>query len=541
MAGIDVDQGRRLVLMSAALGATALASGCGPRPAGAGRAGPALPLGTSAGTGRGRSAATVVPTSLGSPAAADWKALRQRLSTHRLVRPGEHGYRLAHELFDPRFDSLRPLGIAYCSRPADVAECLSFVRRFRLPVRARSGGHSYAGWSSVTGGLVIDISPMRSVSFGYGTVRVGSGIGLIDFYNALAARGVAVPGGSCPTVGIAGLALGGGVGVLGRQFGLTSDNLEAIQIVTASGDTLDCDSHHHTDLYWASQGGGGGNFGVATSLTFRTHPLQRLVLFFLSWPWSSAGNVVRAWQSWAPYATDALWSNMHLYAATGGSPQISVGGTYVGAIDQAAQHLDDLYALVGSQPSSSFLQDYSYLDAMLVEAGCSGLSVPGCHTAPDGRLSRVPQFAKSDFFIHPLSASGITALLSAVEQLGSVPGARGGSGSVAFDAFGGALNRPGPDATAFAHRDALFLVQYITDWTSPGSGSEVARQHAWLRSTYSRLHPHASGQAYQNYIDPDLKNWQWAYYGANYPRLQRVKARYDPHWLFRFPQAITPA
>jgi FAD/FMN-containing dehydrogenase len=478
-------------------------------------------------------------TAAGGPTPADWAALRSRLSSHDLVRPGQRTYKTAKELFDPRFDSLRPAGIAYCRTARDVAACLSFASTFKVPVRARSGGHSYAGWSSVTGGLVVDVTRMDSFAVPRsGTVRVGTGMGLIDFYQHLAARGLAVPGGSCPTVGIAGLALGGGVGVLSRLYGLTSDALESVQIVTANGSVLTCDSGHHSDLFWACRGGGGGNFGVTTSFTFRTHRLRKLILFFLSWPWSHAARVVDGWQSWAPHAPDALWSNMHLSAAPGGAPQIGVGGTYVGSVAGAAAQLKKLYAEVGSRPSSSFLQQEPYLNAMLVEAGCSELTVPQCLAGPGG--TRVPAYAKSDFFTAKLDAAGINALLKGIEQLRHVHGTAGGVGAIAFDAFGGAINRVKPAATAFVHRNSLFLAQYSTSWRSPGSTSGVANQHAWLRSFYASLHPHASGQAYQNYIDPDLTNWRQAYYGQNYARLAAVKAKYDPHGLFSFPQGITP-
>lgn len=502
----------------------------------AGEHGAAKRARTPAGATRATRAASV----RSSPASADWLALRRKLSSHDLVRPGQRDYGQAKQLFDPRFDSLQPAGIAYCSTPADVAACLSFATRFKLPVRARSGGHSYAGWSSVTGGLVLDVSRLGSFAVGNGTVRVGSGLALIDFYGRLAARGLAVPGGSCPTVGIAGLALGGGIGVLSRQYGLTSDTLESVQLVTADGSVLTCDSSRYSDLFWACQGGGGGNFGVATAFTFRTHQLRQLVVFFLGWPWSQAARVVDAWQSWAPRAPDALWSNMHLSAPPGGMPAIGVGGTYVGSIAGAAALLQQLYAKAGSRPSSYFLNEEPYLNAMLLEAGCSGLSVPECHTRPSGTLPRVPSYAKSDFFTQKLSAPGISALLAGIERLRGVRGTAGGVGAVAFDALGGAVNRVHPDATAFVHRDALFGAQYSTSWNYPGSSRGVANQHAWLRSFYASVHPHASGQAYQNYVDPDLTNWRQAYYGASYPRLSRIKARYDPHQLFSFPQGITP-
>ncbi len=475
------------------------------------------------------------------PTSADWAALTRSLSTGELVRPGERGYRQAKQLFEPQFDALEPAGVAYCATAADVAACLSFVRRFKLPVRARSGGHSYAGWSSVTGGLVIDVSAMNSISTRNDTVRVGAGTDLIHFYAELAARGLAVPGGSCPTVGIAGLALGGGVGVLSRQYGLTCDNMTAVQIVTADGAVLDCDRTHYSDLYWACRGGGGGNFGVATSFTFRTHDLTGLSVFYLSWPWSSAARVTGAWQSWAPNAPDALWSSLHLSADFGGQPSLSVLGTYVGSEADLDAHLDDLFRQAGAGPSVISVSQQSYLDAMLLEANCSAIPLSACHTGPGGQLARVPAFAKSDFFTRPLNKRGIRTLLSGIEMLGAIRGADGGGGSIAFDALGGAVNQVHPAATAFVHRDALFLAQYYTSWNWPGTSRAVANQHRWLQSYYNSLHPHASGQAYQNYIDPDLTDWQQAYYGANYPRLTQVKAKYDPGSLFRFPQSIGSA
>jgi FAD/FMN-containing dehydrogenase len=480
------------------------------------------------------------------PSAADWNALRRGLSSRHLLRPGEAGYPRARLLFDPRFDYQRPAGVAYCHTPADVALGLSFVRRFSLPVAARSGGHSYGGWSG-TPGLVLDVTGMNSFRLdpGAGTVTVGTGTHLIDFYHRLAAHGLAVPAGSCPTVGVAGLTLGGGVGVLGRAFGLTCDNLEALQLVTADGSVLDIDASHHGDLYWACRGGGGGNFGVATSFTFRTHPLSRLVLFFLSWPWPQAARVVDGWQSWAPHAPDALWSNLHLSAAPRGpAPVVQVGGSYLGDAAGLAVLLDQLYAKVGSSPPSPFVQEMPFLDAMLLEAGCSGRTVDQCHLpwqAPGGQLSRAPFYAKSDFFTASLSPAAIRTLLTGVERLRGVPGASSGSGGIAFDAFGGALNRVPAAATAFVHRDALFLAQYTTEWATGAPPAAVAHQHAWLQRFYGSMRPYASGQCYQNYLDPDLANWRQAYYGANYPRLAQVKAAHDPAQVFRFPQGITPA
>jgi FAD/FMN-containing dehydrogenase len=538
-------QGRRAFLRYAAAagaafgGATLLSSCSGNRPSGsasaaAGSTGRAqvIPAASARGT------APAAPS--GSPAPADWAALARDLSGP-LVRPGEAAYATAKQLFDPRFDSLQPAGVAYCRNAHDVATCLAFVRKYGVAVAARAGGHSYAGWSSTTG-LIVDVTRIAGVSVTGSTATVGAGTRLVDFYGALAAQGRAVPGGSCPTVGIAGLTLGGGVGVVSRAYGLTCDNVHSLQIVTADGRLRTASALSDPGLYWACRGGGGGNFGVVTSFTFRTQPVGAIVLFFLSWPWSQAAEVIAAWQSWAPHAPDELWSNVHLGAGVGGSvPSIQVGGTYLGSVSDADAQLEKLYAAAGSGPSSRFIESTSWLHAMLVEAGCADLTPNECHLptqVPGGKLSRASEYAKSDIFTRPLSSQGIGTLLAGVASFQRSGGVQGGAGGIAFDALGGAVNRVAPGATAFVHRDALFQAQYTTTWPLGSASAGVARQYACQRSFWQSMRPYASGQAYQNYIDPALTNWRQAYYGANYPRLARIKAAYDPDRVFAFPQAV---
>jgi hypothetical protein len=490
-----------------------------------------------------RAASPGIAARAAGPSPADWTALAMDLSG-TLVRPGESAYSTARLLFDPRFDGQRPAGIAFVKSAHDVSTCLAFVRKFKIPFAARSGGHSYAGWSGSTG-LIIDVSNLKTVAVSGTTAVTGAGARLIDFYHALAAKGRAVPGGSCPTVGIAGLTLGGGIGVTARAHGLTCDSLESLQIVTANGAVLTAtaDPKQHSDLFWACQGGGGGNFGVVTSFTFRTTAAPSPCLFFMSWPWSQAARVIAAWQSWAPHAPDALWSNLHLSARPGGStPAITVGGTYLGSVKDAASLIDQLWAKVGSRPPTWNLSNPEpYLNAMLVEAGCSSLGYQACHLpsyVSGGKLGRVPQFTKSDFFTTPLSGAGISTLLAGIVALQKVHGAAGGVGGVAFDALGGAVNRVKPGATAFVHRNALFGAQYTTDWANGAGAAGIANQETWLRKFWKSMRGHASGQAYQNYIDPELTSWRTAYYGGNYSRLVAIKKKYDPGFLFKFPQAI---
>jgi len=484
----------------------------------------------------------------GGPTNADWIALGHSL-VGSLVRPGEGAYNTDRLLFDPRFDGQRPAGIAYVKSPHDVATCIAFVRRFNIPFSTRSGGHSDGGYSGNTGGLIVDVQNFRSVNVSGSTAVVGTGTRLIDFYNALAAKGRAVPGGSCPTVGIAGLTLGGGIGVTARAFGLTCDSLEEVQIVTADGSVLNVNAspQDHNDLFWACQGGGGGNFGVVTSFTFRTSPAPSPCTFFLTWPWSQAARVVAGWQSWAPHGPDQLWSNLHLSATTGGhTPSITVGGTYLGSYNDTLNEVGRLYAAVGPHPNhASISHPQPYLNVMLYEAGCSTIGYQAFHLpwyAPGGKLFRVPQLTKSDFFTVPLSSAGINTLLHGVQAFQSVHGGRGAAGGIAFDSLGGAVNRVAPGATAFVHRNTLFDAQYTTNWTPAGTtAAEINNQHNWILGYWNSMRRYASGQAYQNYIDPQQPNWQQAYYGGNYPRLQTIKRKYDPTRVFNFAQAIQPA
>ncbi len=477
-----------------------------------------------------------LPTPTGAPPTdADWTALGTSLSGS-LVLPGAATYGQAARLFNPHFDGTKPLGVAYCATPSDVQRCIAFTRAHSVPMTARSGGHSYGGYSIGTG-LVCDVSPMANVALrDDGSATVGAGARLIDVYAGLAPHNVTVPAGSCPTVGIAGLALGGGVGVIGRKFGLTSDNVTALEIVTAAGDLLSCDASTNADLYWACRGGGGGNFGVVTSLTVSTHPVSSLTLFQLGWPWAAAAGVVAGWQSWITTMPDELWSNCHLLS-TGrpGPPSVTVGGAYVGPQAALSPWLTALQQAVGSPPSNVSVGTHSLLDALLVEAGCDAAA--SCRLAPQGTVQREASVGRSDIVLQPLRGAAIGILIEGVSQRQANPAATTVAG-VAFDSFGGAINRVAPDATAFVHRNALFGAQYNATWPTSASDAVVQSNIDGVDSLYAAMRPYASGFAYQNYIDPNLANWQNAYYGSNLPRLRAIKAKYDPDDFFSFAQGI---
>jgi FAD/FMN-containing dehydrogenase len=504
--------------------------------------GAALGAGCSSSSSSGGASTTSNPSAPLSPAA--WTALRSSLSG-RLVLPSDPQYPTAKLVYDLRFADTMPQGIAYCASAADVQRCVEFARRHALPIAARSGGHSYGGYSTGDG-LVVDVTTMSAVSVTtsgptatVGSATVGSGTLLVDLYNQLSSVGMLLPGGSCPTVGIAGLTLGGGIGVVGRKYGLTCDNLQAVEIVTADGALIRCDPGNHGDLLWASQGGGGGNFGIVTSFTFGVRPTPELALFTLEWPWAAAADVLGAWQAWAPHAPDELWSNCQLLSAGSTGQSARCTGVFVGTPGGLASLLQPFEQAVNASPTYKFVGPESYLAAMLIEAGCEGLTVPQCHLPeqnPQGTLTRSTFVAKSAYVATAMPGRGLQAAAQLVTDLQeSQPGV--GAGLV-FDAYGGVINRVAPDATAFVHRGALCAIESSVSWGPNPSAAAVSAGQAWLAHAADTLAPYTDGSAYQNYIDPTLADWQQAYYGVNLERLTRVKQTYDPDDLFHFAQSI---
>jgi FAD/FMN-containing dehydrogenase len=436
-----------------------------------------------------------------------------------VVQRGAAGYNTARLLYDTRFDGVKPQAIAYCESLADVQKTIRWARKHGVRIVPRSGGHSYGGYST-TSGVIVDVSRLHAISVtASGRAAVGAGAQLLAVYTALAARGRMIPGGTCPTVGIGGLAQGGGIGLSGRKYGLTSDNLLEATVVLADGTVAVANAQQHQDLFWALRGGGGGNFGIVTRFVFRTHPASDVTTYSLEWPWSDAKAVVQAWQQLAPHAPDELASVLNVSAAAGGGAAITSAGQFFGS-EAALRSLLAPLANAGS-PTRYTTTPRTFLGAVHYFAGGGG-----------GRSTFA---AKSSIGTTPLPAAGIDALLHQIESKRT---AGTGSGIVLLDSWGGAINRVPKGKTAFVHRDALFSLQYLGYWSA---GEAAAPNIAWLRRCHAAMRPYLSPFAYQNYIDPDLLAWPHAYYGSNLPRLRQVKRRYDPHNVFHFRQSIRPA
>lgn len=446
---------------------------------------------------------------------------------------GSAEYESARRSQIARFDDVRPQAVVRCRRSEEVAQALEHARQRGLRFGLRSGGHCFAGRSSTTG-IVIDVSGMNEVAVFDGTVAVGAGALLSDVYDALAARERTIVAGCGPTVGIAGLTLGGGLGILGRSHGLTSDQLVAARVVLADGRVVDCDERRHEDLFWALRGAGGGQFAAVTQLVLRTLPAPHATAFHLVWPWTAAAAVVGAWQAWAPDAPDAVAASMLVTAPAGGiDPLITVFGAVLEGESVARTALAELVAEIGTAPARANYAPGPYREVKrhLAEYDvCSGARRP---------VVREPghSYSKSEFLRRELPADAIAELLAGLASGRSQRETR----TLDLTPWAGAYNRVPSDATAFAHRAERFLLKHevVVDATASDAERRAARD--WLAGSWALVHEFGSGGVYPNFPDPELDDSDRAYHGANLDRLRLVKATYDPQNVFRFDQSIQPA
>jgi FAD/FMN-containing dehydrogenase len=449
---------------------------------------------------------------------ADWRALDAVLGGE-LILPSSADYDVARKTANARYDDVRPAAIARCANPSDVQEALAAARRFGLGVVARSGGHSMDGRSS-TEGLVIDVTPMAEVTVDGDRARVGAGTRLGALHDDLADASLMVPMGSCPSVGIAGLTLGGGLGFVGRRYGLTCDHLVAATVVLADGRLVEVDEDHHDDLLWALRGGGMIAVGIVTSLAFTPRPATGTTNFRLTWPFHRAVDLVDAWQRWAPVAPDELSASAAITAsATLESPMVEVFGAMLGTESETAELLDRLVAVVG-EPSRSFAQWMPHRAAVAHWAALGDRFRPASAPTPRQRPYRL---TKSGFFREPIPTDGLQALLEQFTAGDTVSEER----ELSLIPWGGAYNGPSPDATAFPFRGELFTLQHAIS-VDPASPGQAQAADAWVTRSWESVLGWATGGVFPNFGDPELDDPAAAYYGPNFARLTQVKARYDP-------------
>jgi FAD/FMN-containing dehydrogenase len=456
-------------------------------------------------------------------------AALQRAIDGQVILPESAAYEEARKPTFAQYAHIRPAAIVRCSTPADVVEAVARAQDVGLTMATRSGGHCFAG-RSTTRGLVIDLSPLSTVEFEgpVGTIEAGATLGAI--YARLEGEGRTIAAGSCPNVGIAGLTLGGGLGILGRTYGLTSDQLLEAQVVLADGRVVDCDAERYNDLFWALRGAGAGQFGVVTRLVFRTVPVRELTCFRLGWPLRAANAVLEAWQAWAPEAPSELAASLLLntFGDVDRPHAVTLFGASLGTKSETASLVDQLAVRAGADPVSSSLEQLPYAAARhFLAEHAPGLEQPG--TASDNEPPLNVVFNKSEFFRKPLPRAAIAALVDhfAADRV------HGQARELDLTPWGGAYNRVQPHATAFAHRNERFLLKHAVSLGAASSSSDRDDARTWLTRSWALAHRYGSGGVFPNFADPELDPWATAYHRSNRNRLLQVKARYDPENVFR--------
>ena len=441
-----------------------------------------------------------------------------------VLLPGDAAYDDARRIWNAMIDR-HPALIVRCATTSDIVLAVDFARNHGLPLAVRGGGHNIAGSALCDDGIVIDLSQMKAARLDPGArlVTIEGGATLADLDAITQTHGLATPVGINSTTGIGGLTLGGGFGWLSRKYGMSIDNLESAEVVTAAGEVLRASATEHPDLFWALRGGS-GNFGVVSRFEFRLHPVgPDLLSGLIVYPIAAAQSVLRQYRDFIMQAPDdlAVWPVLRLApplpflpAAVHGTGIIALALLYADDPQRGEALIDPLRRFgtplgehVGVQPYVAWQQAF---DPLLTPGARNYWKSHNFTTLEDGLFDAV------------------------IDAIGQLPSPQC---EIFFGAIGGATTVPAPDSAAYPHREARFVMNVHGRWEDP---ADDERCIGWARDFFRASAPFASGGVYVNFLTADEGDRVRAAYGANYDRLARVKRSYDPDNLFRINQNIRP-
>lgn len=432
--------------------------------------------------------------------------------TGKVITPSDKEYpilRLEYNLDINKF----PLAIVYCYNSIDVSNAIKWCRRNHIELRIRTRGHNYEGYSTDTDVLVIDTSPMNKIDIDNNKdiVKIQAGANLLSVYTKLAEQGYGFNGGTCPTVGISGLVLGGGIGLSCRKFGLVTDNLLEIQIVNASGILLTANRQVNCELFWACRGAGGGNFGVVISYIFKVYKVDKITVIQLRWNEVSRENFLELWQRFLRTAD----RNISCFAGFN-KEGIYLNGFFYGKKLEAERILKRFLLLPGLLKNSS-IEYVPFIDAV---------RAIGSFYGPPNRFK-----ATGRFVFKPLAKMNIRKL---VQYVDNSPGENGCF--IRLYSLGGEIKEIPSNCSAYYYRNAEYIIGITADFEK-NDDAEIFK--AWVAEVFQYVKPLTKG-SYVNFPYAELKNYGFEYYGENYPILKRIKRIYDPKNIFKFQQSIKP-
>ncbi len=447
------------------------------------------------------------PTTPAVSSEHEWGALDDAIEG-RVILPSSADYGAAKNVFNTRFADSTPAAVVTVKSTDDVQKAVEFAAKDSIKIAARSGGHSYIGASAANGAMIIDLRQLPgdiAYDDGSGLATVSAAADLDSVQTALAAHGRSIPSGSCPTVGVAGLTLGGGLGSDGRRSGLTCDALVSASIVLPSGDAITASPDDHADLFWALRGGGGGNFGVVTAFTFRTFPVTDRDVVTLVFPEGMTEQAVLGWYDWLHGADRAIWGMVNITVGSGSAGCTIVLATPPG---DGPSRAGDLSAAIGVQPVSNRSRTLNRMDFIHYFEGGADAAKPRAFVAGSDIVGEMTRAA----------AESIVAATSAWPQAA-------GSATTVIESLSGAVSDVDSDATAFPWRRQAACIQWYAETPSPAT---VDSANQWLASAHEAVQANSVG-GYVNYVEPDTVASR--YFGGNLVRLTAIRQKYDPEGL----------
>ena len=441
-----------------------------------------------------------------------------------LIQPQDEGYDAARKVYNGMIDR-KPRFIVRCSDVTDIISSVKFAREKNLLLAVRGGGHNGAGLGVCDGGLVIDLSRRRGIRVNPKdrTVQVESGCTWGEVDHATHVFGLAVPSGIISTTGVAGLTLGGGHGYLTRKFGLTIDNLLEADLVLADGSFVTVNADENEDLYWAIRGGG-GNFGVVTSFTFKAHPVSTVYAGPMLWPLDKAVEVMQWYREFSKKAPEDLYGFFGFLNVPPGPPfpehlhrktMCAVVWCYSGPMEKAEEVFRPIRKI--GPPAVDFVGPVPYPS---LQGLFDQLFPPG-----------LQWYWKGDF-VNDLNDVAIKLHLKYGSELPSQ------LSIMHLYPIDGAVHRVGKSDTPFSYRDSTWSMVIAGIDSDPVNNERITK---WAKAYWEALHPYSAGGAYVNFMMEEGQSRVEATYGDNYKRLSEIKRKYDPTNLFRVNQNIPPA
>ena len=462
-----------------------------------------------------------------------------------VIYPVDQGYAQAALAYNRRYHHA-PMMIVVPKNAHDVKKAVEFAKAHSITLSPRGGGHNYCGWSTCDG-MVIDFQDMAGVSLTNNASRahIGPGAMLLDAYQTLWCEGkCSLPGGTCPSVGLAGYTLGGGWGLYSRAWGFMCDRLREVQAVTADGNIIVANANNeHADLFRACRGGGGGSLCIVTEFVYEPIPLAAATLSRFGITFEDAAAFINAYQSFVPTAAENLTCSMSFSNRPGhDTPRMGMSSIVIGkkadwhtVMDPFIQQIED--ANVGHTNPNPTESNPAEIAAMFGVPDWHDYTI--CQDLPTARsLDKSAAFKSTSVYIDdPLTSDGINTFLSVIEERQN-DASFTTSASISMDCYGGQITNEPEGGSVICHRNATAVSQIITAWDKTAEASYIKKNIDWINDTRKTLAAVATSGAYVNYCDDAIEDWETAYWGDQYPFLQHVKYKYDSENVFNFPQSI---